>query len=275
MRYIIQLLAVVFSFSSIASEPNTIEHYQFQSRYQFGHEVLELALSKIDTPYEIIDPDRQIVNEARGEWKVISGELDIQWLSTSQKREDKLIAIKIPIYRGVLGLRLLLVKRENKQLFRDTKTVKDLSHFVGGHGAHWGDLPVYKANGLPVKIYGQYETLFKLLADRRFDYFHRGVNEIWSELETRSDSLTVADHIMLFYPHPVYFFISKSRPELAKNIEKGLKTALKDGSFKTLFLQRHQQDLDRAQLSTRHLIRLTNPVNPKNTPPLDTSWWLP
>lgn len=275
MRYIICLLAFAFSFNCVSNEPNTIQHYQFQTRYEFGHKVLELALSKIKTDYRIIDPNRQLVNEARGEYKVISGELDIQWLSTSEKREAKMIPIKVPLYRGLLGLRLLLVPSESQQRFTHVKTINDLSQFVGGHGAHWGDLPVYKANGLPVRVYGDYETLFRLLEDTRFDYFHRGVNEIWQELATRKDTLSVADGVMLFYPHPVYFFVTKSRPKLATDIEKGLKIATRDGSLKTLFKQYHQGFVDKANLTSRTLIRLKNPVNPASMPAIDTSWWLP
>lgn len=277
MRYIFCLLVAVFSYYSYAEtdEPNTIQHYQIHPRYQFGLEVLKLTLSKIDKSYELIEPEQKVVNEARGEWKVISGELDIQWMSTTVKREEKLIPIRIPIYRGVLGLRLLLVTHANKQTFAEVKTISQLAQFVGGHGAHWGDLPVYEANGLPVKSYGHYDTLFLLLKNKRFDYFHRGVNEIWKELESREDALTVADHIVLFYPHPVYFFVSKSRPLLAQDLEQGLNRALKDGSYEALFRKFHQADLDRAELNKRHLIRLKNPVNPAGTPPIDTSWWLP
>jgi len=275
MRYIICLLAFTFSFKCVSNEPNTIQHYQFQTRYEFGQKVLELALSKIKTHYDIIAPDRQLLNEARGEYKVISGELDIQWLSTTVKREAKMIPIKIPLYRGLLGLRLLLVRSENQQRFAHIKTAEELSDFVGGHGAHWGDLPVYKANGLPVRMYGDYETLFRLLEDNRFDYFHRGVNEIWKELALRDDTLSIANGIMLFYPHPVYFFVTKSRPKLAANIEKGLKKAIEDGSLKDLFSQYHQEYIDQANLTSRTLIRLNNPVNPISMPTIDTSWWLP
>lgn len=275
MGYIIIFLAFAFSCLSVAVEPNTIEHYQHQSRYHFGRQVLDLALSKIDTPYTVVDEDKQQVNEARGEWQVISGKLDLQWMSTSKQREEKMIPVKIPIYRGILGLRLLLVARESQQPMKEVRTLKDLSHFVGGHGAHWGDLPVYEANGLPVKVYGDYETLFRQLIDKRFDYFHRGVNEIWKEVIKYPDTLRVADDIMLFYPLAVYFFVSKSRPELANNIEKGLTRALNDGSFKSIFLKYHQSYIDKAKLNNRNLIVLKNPVNPKSMLAPDTSWWMP
>ncbi len=40
------------------AEPETlvVRHYQAQERYRFGLEVLDLALSKLDIPYEIVTP---------------------------------------------------------------------------------------------------------------------------------------------------------------------------------------------------------------------------
>ena len=79
------------------------------------------------------------------------------------------------------------------------------------------------------------DSIFKMLKLGRIDYFHRGLNEIWGELSTHKETLKIADNVMLFYPLPVYFFVTKSRPELAKKLEKGINLALEDGSFKTLF----------------------------------------
>ena len=206
---------------------------------------------------------------------VIAGKFDIQWMSTSNYREEQMTAIKMPIYKGILGLRLLLVKKRNKEHISQIKSLADLQKYTGGHGSHWGDLPVYKANALPVHTNANYEPLFLQLANERFDYFHRGLNEIWNEKERYDDSLDIADNIMLFYPQPVYFFVSKSNPKLAIDLETGLKIALEDGSYKMLFLEHHQDYIKKGSLKNRKLIRLINPILPINTPKIDTHWWLP
>jgi len=186
-----------------------------------------------------------------------------------------MIPIRIPIYRGLLGLRLLLITPSMNQSISKIKSLDRLRSFTGGHGAHWGDLPVYGANKLRVATSVNYQNLFKMLIKGRFDYFHRGVNEIWGELDRYSEDLIVADKVMLFYPHPVYFFIGKHRPELAAQLERGMKIALEDGSFKKLFLDHHQGMINEAQLENRTLIVLKNPAVPQYTPQIDTSWWLP
>lgn len=258
-----------------AEDTIIVKHYQKQARYEFGLKVLDLALSKLDQNYQIIGPEKQELNEARGELQVIHGQLDLQFISTTLHRESKMIPIKIPIYQGLLGLRLLLVKPELNTKIKNITSIEELRQFVGGHSTHWGDLPVYAENKLRVETSVHYDNLFEMLKLGRFDYFHRGVNEIWQELERYPNDFVVADNIMLFYPHPVYFFVGKHRPELAKQIERGMQLAIADGSYKALFLTYHEQDIIRAELEGRTLIVLKNPVVPADAPVIRKAWWMP
>jgi len=257
-------------------EPETlvIRHYQAQERYRFGLEVLDLALSKLGMPYEIITPPEQIMNEARGERYVIQGKLDLEFMSTTAQREASMIPVKIPVYQGILGLRLLLATPEKRQALSQLRSVADLRQFVGGHGADWGDLPVYAANQLPVITNSSYEALFHQLAVGRFDYFHRGLNEIWDEAERHKDKLLIVDEVALFYPQPVYFFVTKERPELARQIEEGLRKAHADGSIRALFLRQFGAFIEQANLENRHLIVLKNPEASIDRL-ADMLWWMP
>tara|TARA_R110001592_G_scaffold138511_5_gene357756 strand:- start:57681 stop:58538 length:858 start_codon:yes stop_codon:yes gene_type:complete len=253
----------------------SVKHYQQQARYEFGLKVLDLALSKLGEDYQILGPEFQDVNEGRGELLIIEGKLDLEFMSTTLLRESKMIPIKIPVYQGLLGLRLLLIKPELNPIMKQIDSIQGLRQFVGGHGTHWGDLPVYAANNLKVVTATQYANLFEMLKLNRFDYFHRGVNEIWNELERYPNDLVVADNIMLYYPQPVYFFVGKHRPGLAKKIEKGLKIALDDGSYKDLFQDYYRYSLDQAKLDERKLFILKNPAVPPNTPLMHIDWWMP
>ncbi len=273
------LICFIFAISSaLAQDKIIVNHYQTQSRYTFGLSLLDLALSKLDQNYEILSPYKDNamgINEARGEMEVIAGSLDLEFMSTTTWREASMIPVKIPIYRGLLGLRLLLIKPAMIPKMSNVKNLETLRPFIAGHGEHWGDLAVYEANNLKVMTSVNYENLFKMLIGGRFHYFHRGVNEIWDELALYSDDLVIEDHIMLFYPHPVYFFIGKHRPELALQIEKGLKIAIEDGSYRNLFIEHFENVINKAHIDKRTLINLENPVIPLNTPSIDTSWWLP
>jgi len=268
-------LGLMFMQTCFAEQSYVVKHFQSQARYQFGHELLELALSKVDKKYTINAFDRYPINEARGEKMLINGDFDVQWLSTSAAREENLIPIKIPIYKGLLGLRLLLVKKQNKAKFSHIATVEDLRKYTGGHGSHWSDLSVYPANQLPVHTNSNYDSLFLQLANDRFDYFHRGLNEIWREYLKHKDKLEIADNVMLYYPHPVYYFVNKNKPELTNDIKKGLNIALNDGSYKALFFKQHGNNIEKGNLKSRTVITLVNPDIPKGTPKINTDWWLP
>lgn len=263
------------SISLAASNSLQVRHYQSHPRYEYGAQLLDLALSKANINYQINTLKNRVINEARGELQVISGQLDLQWMSTSTDRENDMIAIKIPIYQGILGLRLLLVNKTRSTEFEKLTTLTGLGQYTAGHGLHWQDLPVYNANALKVFPHKNYESIFTLLKLNRIDYFHRGLSEIWGELERHSDTLAVADKVMLFYPHPVYFFVSKHKPELAQSLQKGLVVALEDGSFKALFLRHMGKFIELGKLSERRVLVLENPVLPPNTLEIKTDWWSP
>lgn len=253
-----------------------IRHYHLQPRHDFALKLLELVLLKAGTPYQILAvKSNEVLTEGRVEKMLLDGELDMLFISTSAARERTMIPIKVPIYRGLLGLRLLLIQPQNNEKFKQIKNLQDLKPYVAGHNVHWSDFAVFKENGLKVVSSTSYDALFEMLKHNRFDYFSRGVNEVWSELALHSEDLMIADNLMLFYPHPVYFFVGKHRPELAALVEKGLAIATQDGSYKTLFQSYYADTIKKANLSSRTMIFLNNPAVPAGTAPIDTSWWLP
>lgn len=273
---IVLSLFIVFQINIVcAEEPIIIKHYQTQERYQFGIRVLDLAMSKLGKEYKIISSIKHKRNEARGERDIINGRLDLEFAQTTMQREASMIAVKIPVYSGILGLRLLLIKPANNKTISAVKNIEELTQFVGGHGRHWADLSVYPANNLQVITCTKYELLFTMLIKERFDYFHRGIFEIWDELERYSDDLIIADNVMFFYEHPVYFFIGKHRPDLALQVEQGLNIAMQDGSYKKLFMEYHGELIKKANLKSRTLIPLHNPSIPPNTAKVTTNWWMP
>ncbi|MCA1928546.1 transporter substrate-binding domain-containing protein [Rheinheimera sp.] len=271
------MLCALLAFPAQSKPEQTIKirHYHLHPRHDFALKLMDLVLTKSATPYEIqAVKSNEVLTEGRVEKMVVDGELDMLFISTSTERELSMIPIKVPIYRGLLGLRLLLIKPVQNEKFKKIKSLHDLKPYVAGHNVHWSDFSVFKSNGLKVVSSTNYDALFEMLKHDRFDYFSRGVNEVWGELGQHSDELMVADNLMLFYPHPVYFFVSKHKPELAAALEKGLAIALQDGSYKALFQSYYAKTLERADLKNRTMINLNNPAVPAGTAPIDTSWWL-
>lgn len=193
--------------------------------------------------------------------------IDIAWAATSKEIEARVHAIRIPIFRGLIGYRLLLIHRGDAEKFSKIRDQEQLKALLAGQGHDWADTEILRANGYRVHSGSYYDALFKMLAQRRIDYFPRSVLEVWAELDAHKDEgLMVEPHLMLRYPSVVYFFTSKENTALAQAIEGGLEKMLRDGSFDKLFNEHHAELLAKAGMGSRLVFDLENPDLPPATP---------
>lgn len=194
-------------------------------------------------------------------------EIDVVWSMTSIEREDKLLPIRIPIYKGLIGWRLLLIQETNRERFKQIHNLQQLESLTAGQGHDWPDTTILRKNRL--KVYGasSYEGLFKMLAIGRIDYFPRSLIEIWNEYQTHKDEgISICTGIILQYPTAFYYFVNKDNQKLAEDIKKGLEEALMDGSFDALFHKEFDHFLIKSKLSQQSIFVLKNPILPPETP---------
>ncbi len=243
-------------------------------RDRYPVQLLKLALREAHADYELKPhPVFMLQVRAMREVEQQSG-LDIIWTMTSREREKALLPIRIPIDRGLLGWRLLLVRPALAPRFAAAAGLEQLKALRGGQGADWPDTAILRAAGLVVDESVRYGDLFQKLAAGRIDYFPRSVQEIWGELDKhRDEGFVIEPTLALHYPAAMYFFVSRQRGELAADIRRGLARALKDGSFQALFMQYFGADLKRANLDGRRVFELTNPLLPPETPLADERLW--
>ena len=193
--------------------------------------------------------------------------IDIIWTMTSIQREKELLPIRVPLLKGLLGYRLLLIDKRDAKKFEAVKTLEDLRAFTAGQGQGWPDVGILRANGIRVVIGRTYDGLFEMLRRGRFDFFPRGVTEAWGELAVRGElGLMAEPHLALHYPTAIYFFVSRRDELLADRIERGLWAAIKSGAYEKLFLRHFGHVLEQADLQSRHFIQLKNPLLPQSTP---------
>jgi len=247
---------------------NSIENY--------AKGLLKLALSKVPTKYDWQEPVAS-ASEERIIQMLIDKELDIVWYATTKDLEERLLPIRICIYRGLLGYRLLMIKTGTQHKFDGIKNLADLKRISLGQGRFWADTNVLTANNLNVVKVLKYDGLFHMLDGGRFDAFPRGVHEPWSEMQRYPKlALDVEQNLLLSYINPFYFFVNKSNTQLATDIERGLRIAIEDGSFNEYFLNDPtvKDVITKANLKNRVLIHLENPGLPEKTPVNDKSLWL-
>lgn len=237
--------------------------------------LLKLALSKVPGKYEWQEAVPN-ASEERMVQMLIDNELDVVWYASTKNLEERLLPIRIPMYRGLLGYRVLMIRKGTQNKFDNIKTLEDLRKVSLGQGRFWADTQVLEANKLNVVKVLKYEGLFHMLDGGRFDAYPRGVHEPWAEMQRYPDlALDVEKNLLLSYTNPFYFFVSKNNTELAKNIERGLRIAIEDGSFNEYFMNDPtvKDVITKANLKNRTLIRLENPGLPEKTPLDDKSLW--
>lgn len=275
------LFFLLFMSMPSAQAKDELYYFQVDGRYDYRTELLKLALSytELDSLNEgvTLQPEGNIPT-ARATYLMSKNKIrGIVSLATSHEREDELLAIKIPIMAGILGMRVFLIHQEKQEAFTRVQHENQLKQYVAGFGEHWGDLAILKENGIPVLPVAKYSSLFDMLNAQRFDYFPRGVNEIYKEHETygqKFPSLSIEKSLAVYYPYPVYFFVSKQDVLIAKRIELGLKKALADGQFKRLFLQYHGDLLTKLDFENRKIFNLRNDSLPEDARIQNMDWWL-
>ncbi|MGO1119465.1 hypothetical protein ACTL6U_12195 [Rhodovibrionaceae bacterium A322] len=258
-----------------------LRYFQNDSRNVYHLTLLKLALEhtkQSDGPYQLV-PAFTDVTHSRGLLMMENnGGIDIAIMAASTEREARFRSIRIPLMKGLLGYRISLIKSDRQADFSKVSTLENLQKsYLAGFGSQWADMAVLEANSLPVVGVPHYENLFNMLSKGRFDYFPRGISEIWKELEDRQaryPDLAIESSFALVYPYVVFFYVNKDNQALANRIERGLKKALETGEFKNLFLTHFETLLEKSDLATRRVFYLSNPNYPADIDRPDTSWWL-
>lgn len=245
--------------------------------HNYPAQLLRLALSAAGVVVAL-EPTPELIpqNRAIQELGRAASSLDVLWTMTSIEREQLARPVRIPIYRGLYGWRLLLASADNAAHMRQVRTLADLQRFSLVQGLEWPDTAILQANGLKVIVSASYDAMFKQLRLGRADAFPRSVEEIGWELDRYGQGLAVVPDICLHYPAAVYYFVASDNLALASEIELGLQRLQASGTLEKLFLQYHGDDLARARLGARHAIELVNPLLPALTP-LDRAelWYRP
>lgn len=271
------LLLVTITAPLMAAESKTVVtnmKSNVQTNYMNG--LLKLALSYSDKNY-VFSTTNEVYSRPRVVESVKSGTISVMWGGTSEEMERDFIPIRIDAYRGLMNHRLFFIREGDQARFDNIRTLEDLKQFRLGQGRSWQDASILESAGLNVVKTTKKPGLYHMLDGGRFDAFPRGANEVWTELSAFPDlKLTVEKNLVLIYPLPTYFFVTHKDPELAKDIEFGLESAIRDGRFNEYFYgsPEVQEALGKADLGNRRPIRINNPYLPKATPLDRKDLWL-
>lgn len=243
-------------------------------RYLYAWHILRTALDKTNArfgPYKL--KQAPVMTESRQirELSQHSGIISVMYLDTRQELEDQLLPVRIAVDKNLMSYRVLLVRDELINTLAGVQTLADLLPFSFGFGLGWSDVEIFKHHKFNVVTGSSYDGLFYMLANKRFDIFSRGANEVLAEYaiyHQKYPNLRIEPNLLLYYPMPAYFWFSKDETgkKLAERVEIGMQMMQRDGSFDAIFQQYYADDLQQLQLSQRRLLKLDNPLLPADTP---------
>ncbi len=267
-------------FINMPANAEVVRYRQAESdldkRVDYPIDMLKLSLSKVDPSIKAI-PTKTRMQQGRALKQLAKGlDVDVVWSGTTKEREKSLLAIRIPLQKGLNGYRLLLIKKEDQDKFAKAYSLEEFKQFSVVQGHDWPEVSLLKHNGFRVVGVSQYDASFAMLLKGRVDAYPRSLTEIWAEAASyKKQGLIIEPSKILVYPQAFYFFVNKSNERLARLIETGLKKAYQDGSFDKLFNQYYAGYIKKAKLDSRQVYRLRNEQLPISTPLTQDELWLP
>lgn len=242
--------------------------------FEYVVKLLELSLSKTGVRYAVTPTDDIILQHKALNFLKENRQVNVVWSMTDKQRESELLPIRIPIYKGLIGWRVLLMHEDNRARFARLEA-SDLMAKNSVQGMNWPDTKILRANGYSVINATDYSEVFQTMQRGQADFLPRSVIEVSGEMENPelTNNLVLEENYVLHYPTATYFFVNKKNKILAKLIQRGLDIAITDGSFDKLFTETYTPILEALNVADRVILSLENPLLPEATPLYNTSLW--
>lgn len=241
-------------------------------RMAYKLEVLEAALQKTVADYGefgIVEVNLPAVTP-RAKIEVLSAKnINLMMAVTTNELENTLLPIRIPIRRGILNYRLIVITKDNLNEFSDINSFEDLKALSVGLKRSWATTALFKFHHFNVIEIPTLNGVFKMVASGRTKYVPRGINEIYHEVNSRSQQLTnliIEPTLALYIKAPYYVFVSPKHPKLAKRLEEGLEIMVKDGTHKAIFDKYYREKIRLADIKRRKVIVINTPDLSEETP---------
>jgi hypothetical protein len=213
---------------------------------------------------------------AEDEGKVLETACDVLvTVAGNVKFENKpKIVIHKPLAKGLLGYRLLIVRKDALTVFQSLNKLSELQSFSTGIPATWADAELFRQNSFKVVERGTLDDIFMRLQRKEFDFIALGANEIEEVFVDYAEplkTLTIEPTKMIYYHFPLVFYINPCKRELAKRLEVGLANIIENGQYEALFNAHHGEVVSRLHLNKRQIFTLQNALLPADMSNMSSS----
>jgi hypothetical protein len=225
-------------------------------RAQFALELLRQALAAAH-----IAADLQPVpglSQRRMRRALRDGSLDVALLPSLGLTDGPLLPVRFPLRRGLLGLRLLLVRAGEEAAFAQITRIQRLRRLRMGIGEDWAEREPLERLGFRTVPVSGYAKLFDDLRAGRCDYLTRSVAEVWGELgraDLAGSGLALVPQLAMFYPLDDYFVVAD--PALAAQLSLALLAYFNSDAYWTLFNRHFREQLQRTALAERKILNVS------------------
>lgn len=217
-----------------------------EGNHAFFYELLSEAFAVADQPVDL----QAVAGPGKERFKMMlrNGDLDIMWMVRGPQRDQLFVPVDFPLTGGLIGQRILLIRRGEQALFDKIRTLGDFREqgLSAGMGKDWVDADIWRLNGLPVSgEVPDWRRLFKMLSagNRSIDYIPRGALEIQADLRANPD-LMIEKGLLLRYDRDSIFYLSPAAGHLAPMLKSGLERLRANGRYARL-LNKHYGSLSR------------------------------
>lgn len=248
-------------------------------RIDFKSTILKTALDITEEEFGEyrIEVHNYYMNAKRGFMELAVGKtINVYFSITQAKWEEQAVAIRIPVRRGLVSYRLLIINKKNEKEFSTIDTLEELKEKRAGLNDGWTTYPIMEDQNFNIVDVDDYDGMFNMLSVNRFDYLLRGVNEIFEEVDQRSEynsDLMIEPNLAIYIPSITYVFVSKREPRIARRLQRGLELMSINGDIKRIFNTFYADALRKAELDKRKILYIKNPNLPASVPLDEDDLW--
>ena len=240
------------------------------SRQQYEREVLEAALNATVASHgrwQLQEDltDYPLAEDEASVFRIKGFDMFGTVAGNAKLANEKKTLIPLPLMKGLLGYRILIIRAEDKEKFSAIASAHQLQKLRMGIPSTWADAELFRHNGYRVEEKGSFDDLFERLQNNEFDYVTFGANEVtgvFSERAAASGKLIIESSIVVFYPFPLVFYVNPDNEILAERVARGLQAISNNGVLDGIFNRYFDADLTVVDLPSRTMISLKNPMLP-------------
>ena len=225
---------------------------------------------KIDIKKYYMNGDRSFVELTAG------NNINVYFALTQEEMERIAIPIRIPVRRGLVSYRLLLIKKGTEYLFSNVNTIEDLKKIQVGADTAWTTYEILRSHNFNIVPVADYDSMFNMLARKRFKYIPRTLNEIYDEVDRHDNKFydfVVEPSLVLHIPSLTYIFVSRQSPRIADRLKEGLEMMVENGDLLKIFNRFFSDSIEKSDIKNRKIIYIDNPSLPSNLPVYDKNFW--